>query len=94
MGKDMPFTFSRKKCFLNEPRFPAQCKGDLYSSGMLCRADLYLVTETGRVCSHKQLCQLRCFNDYYWTTTCFVLYWPSAGCLQENLRSYYTYMYI
>ena len=24
-------------------------------------------------------------------TKCFGLYWPSSGCLQENLRSYYIY---
>jgi len=24
-------------------------------------------------------------------TTCFGPYWPSSGCLQENLRSYYIY---
>jgi len=27
------------------------------------------------------------------TTTCFGPYWPSLGCLQENLRSYYIMYY-
>ena len=43
-----------------------------------------------RVCSQTQLCHLRCFNDYTRQLHVSASYWPSSGCIQENLSSYYT----